>query len=114
MPAIVNRVAEANYVLDRDGPLEIAFVVVDGLGIAESRANSLQCTIINGATTLTKTVGSGITLSTYDGVSTALVKLRLTAAEIAGFDLGNFTSHEFREGSSDPYSVILQGRIILK
>ncbi len=114
MTTIVNMVAEASYILDRDGPGPIAFVRMDGSGVPEARSNSLQCTIV-GTTTLTKTVGGGgITLSTHGGVENSLVVLQLTAAEIAGFERGNFTSYEFREGSSDPYNIILQGRIILK
>lgn len=114
MTVVVNKIPRANFVLDKDGPAPCEFWTEDSAGLAQARAATLTCVIVHDTTTLNKTVGSGITLSTYGGVADSYVTLQLTSAEIAAFKIGAFTTYEFREGASDPKDVILKGRLVLE
>lgn len=100
--------------IDRDGPAAIEWWETDETtGDAIARAATLVCVITDGTTTITKTVGGGITLTDYDGVTGSYVSLQLTTAELASFKSGNFQTHEWREGASDPKRVLLRGDLIL-
>lgn len=114
MTVVVNKIPRANFHIDKDGPAPCEFWEEDSDEVPQARAATLTCVIVHDTTTLTKTVGSGITLSTYGGVADAYVTLQLTSAEITTFRTGAFTTYEFREGSSDPKDVILKGYLVLE
>ena len=115
MPTIINTIASIDWQLDKSAPAPMIFrrrSTVDGL--LETRLSSVAATITDGTTTLSKSLGSGITLSTEETVTNSTVTLQLTSSDLSSFAVGNFATYELVEGSSDPKTLLAKGRLILE
>lgn len=114
MSTLLLKPPKQNIAVDRDGPDAYEWWETDSEGASIARDSTLVCVITNGTTTVTKTVGSGITLSANDGVADAMVTLQLTTADLINFQTGNFQTYEFREGASDPKRTLLKGYLVIE
>jgi hypothetical protein len=57
-------------------------------------------------------VGSGITLSSYDGVADAMATIQLSVAQSRLVPLGNASTYEVQEGGYDADRALMAGALI--
>lgn len=114
MTAVTDLVPDHTYRIARDGPQAIEWWRTDANDLPEARANTLEAKLTWKGGSLTRTVGSGITLATVDGVANAYVILQFTETELAAIPQGAVCEIRWREGTSPNRRTLFINRVEFK
>lgn len=103
----------ANIAINIGAPVPMAFRVRNpDTGAYTAFDSTVRCTFtFPDATTLVKTVGSGIVLSDYLGTTNAVMTITLTEAESRSFPLGGRTTYNIERGTAGSRSGVIRGTV---
>lgn len=100
-----------NIAINIGAPMPMAFRIRDPDTDAYTAFDStVRCTFtFPDATTLVKTVGVGIVLSSYNGTTNAVMTITLTEVESRSFPLGGRTTYNIERGTAGARTGVLRG-----
>ena len=82
-------------------------------GVYEAFAASLALRVkVRNVASFTLAVGSGITLSSWNGVANALATCLLSEAQSLLIPSGRFASYELTEGAPGSLSIVMAGSLV--
>lgn len=112
---IVNRTPIVNWEMDLTGPVPMQWFIVEATNedVPLARPETIVCELSYPSIedTVLLTVGNGITLATYESVSSSLVITIPTTEQLSIFTVGMQINAEWREGT--PEQVIMRGLLNL-
>jgi hypothetical protein len=115
MAAILNDTPSQNFVIHIGAPKAIVLQVRQGTGgLLRAFDNTLVMRVTYPTGTFDLEVGDGITLSTAEGVASALVTAQLTVTQSRLIPTGKFARYEIQETVSGVQNIILMGALIGK
>lgn len=112
MARLINDTPVVDYAVHIGAPKPIQFQVRQSSGgVLRAFDTTLKMRITYPTGSLDLTVGSGITLSTAETVSNAVVTAQLTVAQSRLIPEGNLSSYEIQETVSGVERAVLMGRL---
>jgi hypothetical protein len=109
---IYNTTPRANFEIHRGAPNPIEFVQTDDTGAYVQFDSTLTFSAeTSTGVSISKSVGSGITLSIYDSTANAKVSIQLSTAESETIPLGLNTDYEIVKGSAGSERGVMIGKL---
>lgn len=112
MPEPLNKPPNYSFHIQRGAPQAIIFRIKDMEGVYRVFDSSLKFQVAYRQGLINKTVGAGITLSTYASVPNAEVTIQLTEAESRLLSEGGLNHYEIEENLGSYPRPVLEGRLV--